>query len=86
MIKNIIFDLGNVLYRFDPSFILDQFPLNQNQKRSFLQAIFQSKEWQLLDQGLMSEEEAIQHMLTSLDPKDVDLAREFFMNLHHNLI
>ncbi len=86
MIKNIIFDLGNVLYRFDPSFILDQFPLNQNQKRSFLQAIFQSKEWQLLDQGLMSEEEAFQHMLTSLDPKDVDLAREVFMNWHLHLI
>lgn len=82
MIKNIIFDLGNVLYRFDPIFILEQFSLSQSQKEQFLQVIFKSKEWLSLDQGTITEEEALNHMLMQLNPEDHALARDIFMNWH----
>lgn len=66
MIKNIIFDLGNVVLKLKWNKILDEFGKNSDEKDLLNKAIFNSKEWLDLDEGVISKEEGIKRMLTNL--------------------
>jgi putative hydrolase of the HAD superfamily len=59
MIRNIVFDLGNVLISFRPSEYLEKnnYPLAKRQ--IILSDVFWSKEWLLLDNGDLTPGEAI---------------------------
>jgi glucose-1-phosphatase len=59
MIKNIIFDLGNVLISFRPSEYFDKNNYPENIKATILSDIFGSKEWLQLDNGDITVSEAI---------------------------
>jgi epoxide hydrolase-like predicted phosphatase len=59
MIKNIVFDLGNVLISFRPAEFFDKKNYPENIKTTILSDIFNSKEWQMLDIGEISTREAI---------------------------
>lgn len=58
MIKNIIFDMGNVILRWDPSYIASKITSDQDKRLLIENELFKSKEWQLLDQGLITVDEA----------------------------
>jgi glucose-1-phosphatase len=60
MIKNIIFDLGNVLISFNPSEYFDKNKYPGTIKAKILADIFWSKEWLLLDNGEITTMEAIE--------------------------
>jgi epoxide hydrolase-like predicted phosphatase len=51
MIRNIIFDLGNVLISFRPSEYLDKNEYSEELKAKILADIFHAKEWLQLDNG-----------------------------------
>jgi glucose-1-phosphatase len=59
MIKNVVFDLGNVLISFKPSEYFDKKKYSDNIKAKILSDIFGSKEWLLLDNGDINTSEAI---------------------------
>jgi FMN phosphatase YigB (HAD superfamily) len=59
MIKNIVFDLGNVLISFRPSEFFDKKNYPENIKATILADIFGSKEWGMLDNGEICTTEAI---------------------------
>jgi FMN phosphatase YigB (HAD superfamily) len=59
MIKNIVFDLGNVLISFKPSEFFDKKNYPANVKTTILADIFGSREWSLLDSGEITTQEAI---------------------------
>lgn len=60
-IKNVIFDVGNVLVRWVPSEIVRQvFPLHPCPEQ-LTQAIFKSDLWLDLNRGMMNEQDAIKH-------------------------
>ena len=59
MIKNIIFDLGNVLISFKPSEYFDKNKYPETIKTKILTDIFGSKEWLMLDNGEITTPEAI---------------------------
>ena len=59
MIKNIIFDLGNVLLNFEPlEYLYKKIPEKQRAHHIY-EEIFKSSEWLMLDRGLINENEAI---------------------------
>jgi len=60
MIKNIVFDLGNVLISFKPEDFLKKQIFPENIKSTILTDIFKSKEWIMLDNGDISTLEAIE--------------------------
>jgi glucose-1-phosphatase len=60
MIKNIIFDLGNVLISFKPSEYFDKNNYPETTKAKILTDIFRSKEWLLLDNGEITTMDAIE--------------------------
>lgn len=58
-IKNVVFDVGNVLVRWDPHFIVTHaFPEYDN-PADLVQKIFKNKTWYDLNLGLISEDEAL---------------------------
>jgi putative hydrolase of the HAD superfamily len=59
MIKNIIFDLGNVLISFRPSEYFDKKNYPGAIKTTILTDIFASKEWLMLDNGDITTQQAI---------------------------
>jgi len=60
MIKNIIFDLGNVLINFQPEKYLQSAGLSQNEVDFVLNEIYRSDEWVELDRGTITRDEALQ--------------------------
>lgn len=59
MVKNIIFDLGNVLISFKPSEYFEKKKYPETIKATILSDIFGSKEWLMIDNGEISTQEAI---------------------------
>ncbi|MDP4224563.1 MAG: HAD family phosphatase [Bacteroidota bacterium] len=59
MIRNIIFDLGNVLISFIPSEYLRKKNYPEAIRKTILNDIFHSDEWKLLDNGDITVKEAI---------------------------
>lgn len=59
----IVFDIGNVLLRFDPDALLERyFPAQPELQSELKWRVFQSPYWALLDYGKMTQEEAIAAM------------------------
>ena len=59
MVKNIIFDLGNVLLNFKPVEYLHTKISNREKVQQIYEEIFTSEEWLMLDRGVITEEEAV---------------------------
>jgi len=58
MIKNIVFDMGNVLMVFDPAMFIDRYPeLSEEDKKLLAKEIFLNPEWDELDRGKYDQDE-----------------------------
>jgi len=62
MIKNILFDMGNVLIRFDRNLFLDRLDLNREDKQLLYREVFASVEWAQLDRGSRTEATALERI------------------------
>lgn len=62
MIKNIIFDLGNVLLNFDPIMYVNTKISDREKAQQVYEVVFTGEEWPMLDRGVITEEEAINRM------------------------
>lgn len=59
MIRNIIFDMGNVLIYFDRNIFLDRVGLENPEDRELLnREVYLSLEWSRMDRGSLTDEEA----------------------------
>ena len=56
-IKNIVFDLGRVLIKFEPKEYIEQ-NIPEEKREGFYNGIFGSAEWLMLDRGTLSYEDA----------------------------
>jgi len=77
MIKNIVFDLGNVLISFRPSEFFDKKNYPESIKATILSDIFGSKEWALLDNGEINTTEAIETIALKSSLKKEEIAHVF---------
>ncbi len=91
MIKNIISDIGNVLFEFDTSGFIDK-NIETEDKEKFFDLVFGSENWQLMDKGDLAFEDAREYFL-SVFPKYKDSLNKLFdssltlcLNMHHNNI
>ena len=66
MIKNVIFDLGNVVLKLKWNVVLDKYSDNQEDKELLNKVIFESEEWQKLDEGTIKKQDAINIMISKL--------------------
>jgi glucose-1-phosphatase len=77
MIRNVVFDLGNVLLSFKPAEYLDQKNYPKHLKNKILADIFNSVSWQQLDRGEISTEEAVEIIAKTSTLEREEIARIF---------
>jgi len=59
MIKTIIFDMGQVLIRFDPNFFIERAGITDTEDKELLmREIYRSLEWAMMDRGTLTPEQA----------------------------
>lgn len=56
MIKNIIFDMGGVLIKWDPEGMLKKMGLTDTDRETVMNTVFKSYHWSLLDAGYYDEQ------------------------------
>lgn len=79
MIRNIVFDMGNVLIRFDPDEFLDREDVTDPEDRRILrEELFSSVEWAMMDLGLETED--------TFEPKVIARVPEHLREKTRNLL
>lgn len=82
MIKNIVFDMGQVLIHWQPERILAHWHLTASQQEAVLREMFGETEWVRLDRGTITQEEAIRNICTRLEPALHPVVRETVTRWH----
>lgn len=60
MIRNIIFDLGNVIIKYNQEQIINNFTKKEEEIKYIYNEIFHAPEWELMDLGNITNDEAIE--------------------------
>ena len=79
MIKNIIFDLGNVIINYNQDHIINHFTIDADEKNFIKEKIFKSPEWELLDLGKITNNAAIAEIQKRNDEKYNKLINIFLL-------
>ena len=66
MIRNILFDMGNVLLYFDRQRFLNRLDVTEEEKQQLMRRVFLSTEWVQMDRGTLDEPEAEARMCADL--------------------
>ena len=66
MIRNILFDMGNVLIYFDRKAFMDRLGVSEEDKKLLMREVFLSVEWVRMDRGSMVEADAVASCCTRL--------------------
>lgn len=80
-IKNIIFDIGNVLLGFDYWNFFESFGYDKETVERLAKATAQSPDWNELDRGVLSYEEVLQRFVAN-DPQLELIINRVFLNLN----
>jgi hypothetical protein len=79
-IKNIVFDLGRVLIKFEPKEYIEQ-NVPEEKREDFYNGIFGSTEWLMLDRGTLSYEDAKKIFKERVPGADKQIDRLFDVDL-----
>ena len=66
MIRNILFDMGQVLIRFDQSYFIQKLGVSQEDAPLLMREVFRSVEWVQMDRGTIAEEQAKERICARL--------------------
>ena len=85
MIKNIVFDMGNVLIEYNPDEIMKKYKIvDQTEKEQVLKVVFNSVEWVQTDRGTISDDEALVKFKRGLPENIHTRLEEMFKYWHEN--
>ena len=77
MIRHIVFDMGNVVIRFDPAFFLSRAGImDEEDRRLIMNELFQSLEWAQMDAGTLTEETAEPLIMPRIPERLKDAVKE----------
>ena len=66
MIKNIVFDMGDVLMHFTPKAFADRYDLSESDKALLIETVFAGADWALCDWGYLTEEQVAERACAKL--------------------
>ena len=84
MIKNIIFDIGNVLAAFDWEGNLRSFHLPEEEYEAIADAVYRSSDWNEMDRGVMTTEGVIRRFCAKIPQYEADIRKA--IGLYSNTI
>ena len=76
MIRNILFDMGNVLIYFDRNLFMDRLGVAEEDKKLLMREVFLSVEWVRMDRGSMVEADAVASCCARLPERLHDAAEK----------
>lgn len=80
MIRNIVFDMGNVLIHWRPEIFVEREGVPEEDRPLLLREVFGSVEWIQMDRGVLTFEEAIAAMRSRLPERLHSAVRELTLN------
>lgn len=80
MIRNIVFDMGNVLIHWNPPLFMERMGLPEPDRQLLLAEVFGGVEWIQMDRGTLSFEEGLTAICTRLPERLHSTARELTVN------
>ena len=81
MIRNIVFDMGQVMIRFDPEMFMDRADIHDPGDRKLIRnELFRSVEWAQMDEGTLTEETAEPKIMARIPEKLRETVRELLYN------
>ena len=85
MIKNVIFDFGQVLVHFEPDYMTGQYIKDEADKKLAMDVIFDRLYWDRLDAGTISEEEVIEGIKSRLPERLCEDSVNAYKNWIYNI-
>ena len=80
MVKNIIFDLGNVIINYNQQAIIDRFAKTDDEKEYLMENNFKAPEWRKIDLGEIDNSEAVKRINERHNNKFKELTEKFWHN------
>ncbi len=80
MIKNLVFDLGQVIFSFKRKYMVECYVSDQEDSLLLQTVVFDRLYWDRLDDGTLTDEEALQLMFPRLPERLHTVAEEIFCN------
>ena len=85
MIKNVIFDFGQVLVRFDPIYMAGQYLSDKEDIEAVASIVFDRLYWDRLDDGTISDEETVECAKKRLPARLHEAAEKAYYNWIYNI-
>ena len=85
MIKNVVFDFGQVLIQFVPSYIISQYTTDSDDASLLEEVLFDRLYWDRLDDGSIDNEQILSHSASRLPDRLHDTARRILYGWTNNL-
>ena len=85
MIKNLVFDFGQVLVHFDPKYMTEQYVKNKEDAKLVEEVVFDRMYWDKLDLGTISDEEVLEESYNRLPARLHEVAKEVYYNWIYNI-
>ena len=87
MIKNIVFDIGNVLFGYDPHYILHQLLPENKFHSEYLTHFINAQIWQDLDRGSIEESSLVDMLVNKINDPNLEdnlqiIIQNFIYHLH----
>ena len=80
MIKNLVFDLGQVIFSFKRKYMVEQYVTDEEDSSLLQRVVFDRLYWDKLDDGSLTDEEAMRLILQRLPARLHTVAEEIFCN------
>lgn len=80
MVKNVIFDLGNVIINYNQQAIIERFAKTDDEKQYLMENNFKAPEWREIDLGEIDNSEAIRRINERHNNKFKELTEKFWHN------
>ena len=85
MIKNIIFDFGQVLVHFDPHYMVTRYVTDEADVKLLETVVFDRHYWDRLDEGTISDEEVMDGVRSRIPERLHAAAHDIYYNWIYNI-
>ena len=85
MIKNIVFDFGQVLVRFEPKYMVEQYVSDPLDSALLQEVVFDRLYWDKLDAGNITDEQTVLEIKKRIPKRLFDVAEQIYYNWIYNI-
>ena len=85
MIKNVVFDFGNVLIQYNPDYIVSQYVSDPIDKKLLSEVLFDRLYWDRLDDNTITDEEVVLYSCERLPKRLHEVCSTIYYNWVHHL-